>query len=205
MSASWGSEDKKADAPIYIVDAATGDSGTNQYGNTVFGVDTTEGQIMSTTAGWVRVTRGTGNRAHRRNIEPLVAMRSLKGEGSDDGEFPNVPVELPSTEESLVITGTPAVGVPLTLTLPTFEGTEPINTVIAWYVAGIKQYNSNSLTFTPTILDVDKQVSVEVTAVNGAGQITLRVDATGLVLETAPDPEPEPETDPEDPVEGGQP
>lgn len=64
----WGKEDKKSDAPKFIVKAETGESGKEVYGNTtvqgVFGVDDAETTVADgvTHSGWVKRTVNTGGR-----------------------------------------------------------------------------------------------------------------------------------------------
>lgn len=74
--AQWGKNDQYSDAPKFNVDAK-GQTGQDQYGNTVFGVDADEVRAAGATVsspGWIRRTEGTGGRAGRVQEEVLVAM-----------------------------------------------------------------------------------------------------------------------------------
>lgn len=101
----WGSNDQADNAPKSAVDDKS-NTGTDQFGNTVFGVDAAE--VAAGTAahsGWVRRTEGTGGRAGRVQEEVLVAMsgstafasgdaNTVSGVaeptgGSDDTEYPD--------------------------------------------------------------------------------------------------------------------
>lgn len=91
--ALWGKEDKQADAPKFCTNASTGESGQEEYGTNVFGIDVTEVQVTEgiSNAGWVRTTTGTGGRAGRVTHEVLVASRTLiepagGGRDTDEGE-----------------------------------------------------------------------------------------------------------------------
>ena len=92
----WGKEDKKDDAPIFCTNASTGESGQDEYGTKVFGIETTEAQVMHglSSAGWVRTVTGTGGRANRTVHEVLVASRTLiepanpPAPDDDEGEDP---------------------------------------------------------------------------------------------------------------------
>jgi hypothetical protein len=81
--ALWGKNDQYSDAPKFVVDAATGQDGQDQFGNTVFGVDTTEAGVTPVThAGWVRRVEGTGGRAGRIQYETLVATGTIAGDAT---------------------------------------------------------------------------------------------------------------------------
>lgn len=61
--AQWTNKDEQAGAPTYVVDATTGRTGTQEYGNTVFGYTPTEASASSenlSSPGWVRVVKGEG-------------------------------------------------------------------------------------------------------------------------------------------------
>jgi len=89
--AQWGSNDQLSDAPKFVVDAATGDTGQEQYGNTVFGVDALEVAAGTAPAvGWVRRTEGAGGRAGRVQEEALVALSGATAFASGDAtDFAN--------------------------------------------------------------------------------------------------------------------
>lgn len=57
----WTEKNEKAGAPIYVTNATTGESGTDEFGTAVFGYDTdaVEGTGLSS-PGWVRIIRGRG-------------------------------------------------------------------------------------------------------------------------------------------------
>jgi len=81
--ALFGKRDQYSDAPKFIVNAATGETGQEQFGNTVFGVDSTEVGVTDTGhSGWVRITEGSGGRSGRTQYEVLVAG-SITGDATD--------------------------------------------------------------------------------------------------------------------------
>jgi hypothetical protein len=101
--ALFGKRDQLSDAPKFVVRTDTGETGVQQFGNTVFGVN--ESEVATTQAaghtGWVRVTTGTGSRSGRKSYEVLVAGgiiddatdfvgAAANSTGSaDDSEFPD--------------------------------------------------------------------------------------------------------------------
>lgn len=87
--ALFGKSDTANNAPKGDVNSA-GQTGIQQYGNTVFGLTTTESKLLpGTNPGWVRIVNGTGGRAGRKQIETLVAIRRF---GSGDASVSTVPV-----------------------------------------------------------------------------------------------------------------
>lgn len=80
-----GNRDQYSDAPKFVVNAATGETGQEQFGNTVFGVDPAETTASDevTHAGWVKRTVGTGGRNGRVQVETLVAMGSMTTDATD--------------------------------------------------------------------------------------------------------------------------
>lgn len=58
--AQWGNIDEANSAPLYVVDATTGRTGVQEYGNTVFGIDTSEVVAGAGSPGWVREVKGSG-------------------------------------------------------------------------------------------------------------------------------------------------
>lgn len=89
---AWGKTDTANSAPTYITEIKNGDTGIEQYGNTIFAVDAVEAQVTNGPAspGWVRVT----SKGSRKIYETLVAIRSMGADanvsnGADDAVFPN--------------------------------------------------------------------------------------------------------------------
>lgn len=84
----WGRTDDANSAPKYTVDVY-GNSGTEQYGNTVFLVDVAEARVKGISPGWVRkIDRGNG----RISYETLIAFSGpelITTDGNDDAEFPD--------------------------------------------------------------------------------------------------------------------
>ena len=82
--ALFGKRDQYSDAPKFVVRTDTGETGQQQFGNTVFGVDAAEVGVTqaATHSGWVRVTEGTGGRAGRKQYEVLVAG-GITGDATD--------------------------------------------------------------------------------------------------------------------------
>lgn len=98
--ALWGKTDANTSAPkfaaasgygvsangssLYVTNTAIGLNGTGNV--SIMGVDSTEQGITTNPkgghAGWVLVKRGTGGRAGRVQVETLVAMGSMTGDGS---------------------------------------------------------------------------------------------------------------------------
>lgn len=102
--ALWGSNDQFSDAPKFVVDAATGETGQEQYGNTVFGVDALEVNAAGATVsavGWIRRTEGTGGRAGRVQEEPLVALSGATAFASGDAtDFANTEAQASPTGDA---------------------------------------------------------------------------------------------------------
>jgi len=82
--ATHGKRDQLSDAPIFTVNASTGETGTELYGNAngVFLADAAETAVSTniTHAGWIKRTVGTGGRSGRVTTETLVAMSSFVGD-----------------------------------------------------------------------------------------------------------------------------
>ena len=78
-----GKRDQKSDAPKFSVNDKT-ETGTEQFGNTVFGADATETSVTAGIAhsGWVRITEGSGGRSGRIQYETLVAG-GIDGDATD--------------------------------------------------------------------------------------------------------------------------
>ena len=108
----WGNLDAANNAPIFGPTGGVGLTANTQqlFGNTtfatistslgvagqaigVFGVDASEQANTATKAntgthaGWVIRKEGSGGRAGRVQIETLVAMGSMTGDGEDDTQF----------------------------------------------------------------------------------------------------------------------
>lgn len=102
----WGREDEANSAPKFTVDVY-GNSGIEQFGNTVFLVDVDEARVKGVIPGWVRkIDRGNG----RVYYETLVAINSMSGpDADDDAEFPDVSVNITSQPDDFTAnTGSPA-------------------------------------------------------------------------------------------------
>lgn len=56
----WTNVDANTGAPKYVVDATTGQTGQQQYANTVFGNTPAEVEAGSGSPGWTRVVKGKG-------------------------------------------------------------------------------------------------------------------------------------------------
>jgi len=89
----WGDKDQLDNAPKFVVDAVTGDSGADNYGSTpkgTFGVDAQESVAArddgkgSVPTGWVLREEGSGGRAGRVTHEVLVALSANAFGGVDD-------------------------------------------------------------------------------------------------------------------------
>lgn len=80
--ALWGNQDQANNAPKFVVSANNGQTGVQQFGNTVFAANPAEvaATPASFHAGWVRITEGTGGRAGRILYETLVAMSTIAGD-----------------------------------------------------------------------------------------------------------------------------
>ncbi len=91
--ALYGKRDQYSDAPKFVTRADTGETGQEQFGNTVFGVD--EAEVGATPAaghtGWVYRKAGTGGRAGRVQYEVLVAG-SIEGDATDFANTSTDPV-----------------------------------------------------------------------------------------------------------------
>jgi len=91
--ALFKNRDQYSDAPKFVVRTDTGETGQEQFGNTVFGVDTDEVGVTQGAGhtGWVRVTSGTGGRSGRKQYEVLVAG-SMTGDATDFANTSSDPV-----------------------------------------------------------------------------------------------------------------
>ena len=91
----WGSEDKYANAPKFVTDAAAGETGQDEYGTNVFGVDAAEAAATNgATSGWVRRVAGTGGRSGRVQYESLVALSGATAFATGDAtDFANTAAE----------------------------------------------------------------------------------------------------------------
>jgi len=89
--ALWGLTDAGASAPKYTTSAENGNKGSDDFGTTVFGVDTVEAGLAGVTPGWVKRVAGTGGRSGRVTQETLVAMSNQGGITTDaeDVVYPN--------------------------------------------------------------------------------------------------------------------
>ena len=91
----FGKRDQLSDAPKFAADDK-GNTGQDQFGNTVFGVDATESTVArgdgkgSVPPGWVKVTTGTGGRSGRVTYETLAEVSSIVTDATD---FANTSVE----------------------------------------------------------------------------------------------------------------
>lgn len=81
----FGNRDQYSDAPKFVADAATGQTGQQQFGNTVFGVDVAEARASAGVAhpGWVRRVEGTGGRSGRIQYETLAAFSTIVTDATD--------------------------------------------------------------------------------------------------------------------------
>lgn len=85
--AQWGKNDQLSDVPKFAVDDK-GNTGADEYGTTVFGVDAAEVAAGNAPhCGWVRRTEGTGGRAGRVHEEVLVALSSSAFASGDAADF----------------------------------------------------------------------------------------------------------------------
>lgn len=99
--ALWSNTDANTSAPKFAVASGSGfsENGSDAYDSALtygdgattiqlFGVDTTEqgvaGNPKGGHAGWVTVKTGSGGRAGRVQVETLVAMGSMSGDGTAD-------------------------------------------------------------------------------------------------------------------------
>lgn len=91
----WGDKDQLSDAPKFIADGDTGESGQDIYGTTpigTFGVDADESAAAradgkgSVPSGWILREEGTGLRAGRVHHEVLVAL-SKNAFGGAEGDI----------------------------------------------------------------------------------------------------------------------
>lgn len=83
----FGKRDQYSDAPKFAVNDK-GETGQEQFGNTVFGVDVDESAAArgdgkgSVPPGWVKVTTGTGGRSGRVSYETLATLK-ITGDATD--------------------------------------------------------------------------------------------------------------------------
>lgn len=100
---SWGNQDQYSDAPSFVTSANTGETGQEQYGNTVFGVDAQECTVSGGPGvGWVKRVALTGNKSGRVQKELLVALsknafKNASGSYLDATDFANTAAEANTT------------------------------------------------------------------------------------------------------------
>lgn len=92
--AQFGNEDRLNDAPKFVTNAATGETGQDEYGTAVFGVDATEAAANNLTSGWVRRVEGTGGRSGRVDIEVLAAMSGKTVFATGDANYTDPAVDV---------------------------------------------------------------------------------------------------------------
>jgi hypothetical protein len=87
-----GNRDQKSDAPTYKFNTK-GETGTEQYGNTVFGADATEVGVTDGIShkGWVQRTVGTGGRNGRTQFE-VLSVASITGDSTSFTDANTTPV-----------------------------------------------------------------------------------------------------------------
>lgn len=108
--ALWAKTDAAPSAPKYTTSAENGDKGADDFGTTVFGVDTAEAQAQRAegtpvSPGWVKREAGTGGRAGRIFQETLVAMSNQGGISTDaeDVAFPDLVIAITSQPASTTV------------------------------------------------------------------------------------------------------
>lgn len=170
--AQFGKSDKVADAPVYDVNSK-GESGTDQFGNTVFGLSVTEAKLIPNAApGWVRIVAGTGGRAGRNFVENLVVVRRF---AADD----------PTNTAAPILSGAPQQGVAKSVGTPATWSSVPNSVTNRWY---INATNSNSggtqvattTTYTPSAGDVGKYLYVVQVAVYTDGPTVLSAPSNAV-------------------------
>lgn len=82
--AQFGFNDTLDDAPKFVTNAATGETGQDEYGTAVFGVSAGEAGANNLTSGWIRRVEGTAGRAGRVDIEVLAALSGATAFASGD-------------------------------------------------------------------------------------------------------------------------
>ena len=109
--ALWAKTDAAPSAPKYTTSAENGDKGADDFGTTVFGVDTAEAQAQRAegtpvSPGWVKRDVGTGGRAGRIFQETLVAMSNQGGISTDaeDVAFPDLVIAITSQPADVSVT-----------------------------------------------------------------------------------------------------
>lgn len=76
--AQWSNTDVANSAPSFVVDATTGETGIEQYSNTVFGITSTDPEAGAGSPGWVRVVKGEGS------ITSITITNGGTGYANDD-------------------------------------------------------------------------------------------------------------------------
>lgn len=92
--AQHGIRDQYSDAPTFVVDAKTGKTGQQLFGNSVFGVSVAEAKVTKGIAnpGWVKVNVGTGGRLGRKTFETLISTRRIATDATSFSNKSNVNV-----------------------------------------------------------------------------------------------------------------
>lgn len=169
--AQWGKIDQQNNAPIFTTNATTGESGQDEYGKNVFGIDANEGAALNGPAspGWVRIVQGTGGRAGRRQYETLVASRHMTGSGS------GVPVNTVAP----AISGTPVVGNTLSVSNGTW--TQAVSYAYQWLRDSDPISGATLSTYELVADDANTMISAVVTATNPVGSASEEATPVGPV------------------------
>lgn len=182
--ALWSNTDANTPAPKNAVASGLGvvGSGDTLYANTtadafvsgltlgVFGVDAKEQQVVSVTkgghAGWVLRKTGSGGRAGRVQVETLVAMGSMTGDGADDTPYADTLI----TISVQPLSSTQASGNSVTLSV-TASASPDATVAYQWYRNSTLVSGQTNATLATGVLTTSNTYYVEVSA-TGAATVT---------------------------------
>lgn len=185
--ALWAKTDASGSAPKYTTSADNGDKGADDFGTTVFGVDTAESQAQRAegtpvSPGWVKRVAGTGGRAGRVLQETLVAMSNQGGISTDaeDVAFPDLAIAIVTQPVAASVTS------PAAATFTVVDSTTPTGgaTTYQWQVSTDGGSNWASSTSGGNTTDTLTVSNGEADYVD-ANQFRVVVSATGADSETS--------------------
>lgn len=178
--AQWGKVDQEDNAPKYVVDATTGETGIDQYGDEVFAIDKTEAGILKgvSAPGWVRRVALTGANAGRYQYETLVATKNISGNMD----------QIPSNIVAPAITGTLEEGETLTVSNGTWIGYPSPTFTRKWQISanGTSGWadivGATNATYVLQSGDATKFVRAVVTATNSEGATPVNSNVVGPIV-----------------------
>lgn len=133
---------------------------------------------VKTAIGWAHPVTGE-QLVSIRDLPPPVAPFYKPNSGAT--AFIDPDATLPANTVLPAITGTPKVGTPLNASTGTWTGTPTIQYSYQWQKGTVDIAGATAASYTPVVGDVGATIRVKVTALNGAGPVTVNSAATTAV------------------------